>query len=202
MSEQKVEVIKIDGDNDGNAQSQTSITNVLPRQSSVPALFKTNDEESKTNMNSDTITNKESTNPETSDSSSSDNTSDSSSDNTSDSSSDSEFSNNDESESENDITSDSSDSISLKSDSSGNSTQEGGDKDEISDDDTSLCATSEILKSKPYYFLLLSRFFETTRLKDQKMEEKNITDVLYDICGHLEDISVNLKTLVSKKYKK
>lgn len=179
MTDQKIEVIKIGGEDAVDQQATKKEPIVLPVEQPV-AEATVNTQSSKPE---ELIQELEKSDDDKYDTSSDDESS-------SDSSSDSDLS-----------VGESDDSMSLKSDSSDGSKMS-SDRENYEGDDDSVCATSEILKSKPYYFLLLSRFFETTKLKDEKMEEKNITDVLYDISGHLKDISNNLEKLVEKKNKK
>lgn len=184
MTDQKIEVIKIGGEDAVDQQATKKEPIELPVKQPV-AEATVNTQSSKPE---ELIQELEKSDDDKYDTSSDDESSSDSS--SSDSSSDSDLS-----------VGESDDSMSLKSDSSDGSKMS-SDRENYEGDDDSVCATSEILKSKPYYFLLLSRFFETTKLKDEKMEEKNITDVLYDISGHLKDISNNLEKLVEKKNKK
>lgn len=177
MTDQKIEVIKIGGGDADDQQATQKEQIVLPVEQPVVQAT-VNTQSSKPEELIQELKKSD------------DDKYDSSSDSSSDSGSDSDLS-----------VAESDDSMSLKSESSDESVMS-SDKENYEGDDESFCATSEILKSKPYYFLLLSRFLETTKLKDEKMEEKNITDVLYDISGHLKDISQNLEKLVEKKSKK
>jgi hypothetical protein len=182
MTDQKIEVIKIGGEDADEQKATQKEQIVLPVEQPVVQSTVT----TQSSKPEELIQELEKSDDDKYDTSSDEDNEDSSSD----SSSDSDLS-----------VGESDDSMSLKSDSSDESVMS-SDKENYEGDDDSVCATSEILKSKPYYFLLLSRFLETTKLKDEKMEEKNITDVLYDISGHLKDISLNLEKLVEKKSKK